>query len=213
MGLFGLFHALFGLGAVAAESISDSISDGENRAKAERFGSPTYLVNGYKMRSTKTGRDCRYQYGNHVWIVDSKTGRGIEDLTQKKIEENQIFEKEQAKAEGCVFYRYTGYDTHHKKANVYNSDLIPGWFKKERKYFNGEAYDIFEEGDLEYAPSYEKIVFRVNVPFFKEGYKSYYKDGDIYKACVVDIHGKERHLYYKLDYYKDTIDRKIKGEE
>ena len=64
MGLFGLFYVALGLGVITKDAISESISDSIQREKAEKTGRETYLVNGYRLRSTKTGRDAYMDYGS-----------------------------------------------------------------------------------------------------------------------------------------------------
>ena len=190
MGLFGLFYAAFGLGVLAKDAISDEIDDTRSREMATREGRDTYLVNGYKMRSTKTGRNAYIDRGitkyEHTYIRDMKTDQIIEDLTTRDNHINQIKEKEKAKEQGSIFYRTTEFDTSiHHIAGVYVCDTIPGYFKED--YVNvGDHYEhIYKEGDLEEPPKGLPCTRMVRVPFWRLGRKNYYDDGSIYSIDIM----------------------------
>lgn len=219
MGLFGLFYVAFGLGVITKDAISESISDSIQREKAEKTGRKTYLVNGYRLRSTKTGRDAYMDYGsgnrlNHVLVIDSKTKRIIEDVTNKENAENQIKEKEKAKAEGSVFYRTTEFDSHNRHLGIYVCDTIPGYFGKnhESQIWDGSQYhygiDTYTEGEVERISGKFQDDYRLNVPLWKLGQKTYYKDGDLREEVIPDEKRGKKPVYYDLSYYLDSIDRK-----
>lgn len=189
MSLFGLFHTIFGLGALGVNAIDESINDTRSRERAKKLDRDTYLVNGYRLRSTKTGRDAVYDRGitkyDHTYIRDRKTGQIIEDVTLKDNAKNQIKEKDKAKKQGRVFYRTTKFDTSiHHTSPVYVSDTIPGYFKPECMIVNGRHENIFSEGRLVEASKGYSYTHVVEVPFWEEGLKSYFDDGSIYTICV-----------------------------
>lgn len=207
MSLFGLFHTFFGVGLLAKEAISDSIDDTRSREKAEREGRATYLVNGHKMRSTRTGMDAYVDRGlhrgDHVVVRDLKTDKVVQDLTQEKNYRKQIEEIKKAKDNACVFYRLSKYDGHRDSCNIYVSDTIPGYFRKTTEYIDDEKYEIFEKGELVPAPSWYKISFIVETPLcnWGDGAKVYYSDGSLRSLgyTTVKPDGKQYDYCY---YYK-----------
>ena len=180
MSLFGLFHVAFGLGTLAKDAISDSIDDVRSREKAEREGRPTYSVNGYKVRSTQTGKDAYIDYGfrktDHIYVRDRKTNQIIEDITLKKNATNQLLEIKKAKENGSIFYRTTQFDSR-EQSRVYVCDTIPGYFREEMK--NGEK--LYTEGKLISAYG----GYRVDTEMFKDGEITYYNDGSVYSISAV----------------------------
>ena len=132
MGLFGLFNVAVGLGVITKDAISDSIEDSKQREKAIREGKPMYSVNGYKTMSTQTGQKCMVitDYDTyHQWIIDTKTGRKIEDLTIRKNKEDTEKSRREAHEKGEKFYRTCEFDIFPRSASmVYINDDMPGKF-------------------------------------------------------------------------------------
>ena len=209
MSWFGFFHLVFGLGVLAKDAISDDIDDTRSREKAQKDGRATYLVNGYKMRSTKTGRDAYIDSGikktDHLVVRDSKTDRIIEDLTLQINRENQIKEKQKAKDKGSIFYRTTQFDGHNRSTNVYVSDSIPGYFEQRRYENDGEVY---EEGDLVEAPDWQRRLYMVKVPIsWREGRKCYYPDGSIRSIDVTEEQQARKADIHYMKFLKDQLEK------
>lgn len=202
MSWFGLFHMVFGLGAIAKDSIQESIADTQQREAAERRGADVYYVNGYKCRSTKTGRDAYVDSGltkyDHTYIRDRKTRQIIEDVTVRDNARNQKEEKQKAKENGSIFYRTTEFDTSKiYKSGVYVSDKIPGYFRREQKEINNRFVWIFTQGELELAPESYKCIYIVRTKFWEDGQKTYFEDGSVYRECYLEENGKHGANYYK----------------
>lgn len=202
MSWFGLFHMVFGIGAVAKDAIQESIADIKQREAADHRGSDVYYVNGYKCRSTETGQDAYIDSGltkyDHTYIRDRKTKQIIEDTTIKDNAMNQIREKQKAKNKGIIFYRTTEFDTSKIYTSpVYVSDKIQGYFRKEQKNVNGEYVWIYTPGTLEIAPEWYKCTHIVKTKFWENGQKSYFEDGSIRERCIIKKNGKSGSIFYK----------------
>lgn len=202
MSWFGLFHMAFGLGAVAKDAIQESIADTQQREAAERRGADVYYVNGYKCRSTKTGRDAYVDSGltkyDHTYIRDRKTRQIIEDVTVRDNARNQEEEKRKAKESGSIFYRTTEFDTSKTyKSGVYVSDKISGYFRREQEEIDNHFVWIFTPGELELAPKSYKCLYIVRTKFLEDGQKSYFEDGSVYRECFLKKNGKRGVNYYK----------------
>lgn len=148
MGLFGLFASLIGLGAMAKDVVSDAIDDGVGREKAIHEGRSTYIAGG-KIKSTETGRQCSRTTDyltRHDWLIDTKTGERIEDITDSINRAKQREIKRLAEIDECKFYRTTRFDNNMVRSWVYVNDDMPGKFFRQSGY--GDKMK-FVEGILE----------------------------------------------------------------
>lgn len=132
MGLFGLFATAFGLGAITKDAISDSFDDDRQYEIAKKENRPWYTINGYKTMSTKTRRPALISYENgHCKIVDLKTNTVIEDVTKTDNINRELDEKADTQKMGWAFYRKCDWDVRGYKCNIWVSDRICGYFKKQ----------------------------------------------------------------------------------
>lgn len=157
MGLFGLFATLFGLGAMAKDGISDMIDDADKYQKASNAGCPWYTVNGYRTRSTQTGRDA-YRTTDfntqHVWLVDKATNRRIEDLTLYYRRQTTEKNRREAHSQGKKFYRTAEFDMNGSQScTVYVNDDMPGkyFYQESNGYEYGGGFQ-YQEGELVSKP-------------------------------------------------------------
>ena len=154
MGLFGFFATMVGLGAMTKDVISDGIDDIKSHKMAMEKGNDFYLVNGYKMRSTKTGRDCieRADYNTgHIFLCDFKTGEKIVDRTENINREKTEKNRRESKEKGWAFYRTCEFDLPGGKwSNVWISDSMPGKYFSYRRFTERERIGnvYFQEGEL-----------------------------------------------------------------
>ena len=217
MSLFGLFHVALGLGAVAKDAISDSISDSINMRKAEEASREMYYINGRSPRATKTGKPAYMDYGHskydHVCVRDLRTREVVEDVTIKMNAQRQIKIKEEAKEKGEVFYRTTEFDTSiHHLGNVYVSDSIPGYF---RPYYH-KCETMYEEGELVRSDSWAPTTYKVKSPDgWQLGHKIYYDDGSIYSEdAITPYHNPLLEAKLKFgDITKEEYDAAIEKEK
>ena len=173
MGLFGFIISIIGFGAMAKDSISDSISDSINIEKAQQDGREFYSVNGYKTRSTKTGRDASFKYDpitKHQTLIDSKTREVIEDFTVnnniKKTEEN----RRKSIEKGWKFYRTAMFDCSPLYwSDVWVNDDMPGkYFHKIDSMNNGITFyegtlkNCFSRGQKEVSYSFANNEYKPN---------------------------------------------------
>lgn len=154
MGFFGFFATMVGLGAMTKDAISDSIDDVRSRERATENGRDYYLVNGYKMRSTKTGRDCtermNYETG-HMCLYDLRTGEIVADITKSINKEKTEKNKRESKAQGRAFYRTCEFDLPcGKTSDVWVNDNMPGKYFTNIRLRNYEDFgkEVFKEGEL-----------------------------------------------------------------
>lgn len=148
MGFFGLFVSIIGLGAMTKDAISNSIFEQRSYEDSVRKGYSTFFTgNGSQRRSVKTGRLCteRMDYTtHHNWLVDSKTGEKIEDITDRINREREMEIKRKAYDKGIKFYRTTRFDCQPRyRSDVYINDDMPG------KFFDWDPInDKYKEGRL-----------------------------------------------------------------
>lgn len=135
MGFFGLFVSMIGLGAMAKDAISDSISATDNCNKAKINNEPYYFGAGSNIYSTKTGRrvERKKDYTtNREWLVEIDTGNRVEDLTTYKNNKMNNKEIAEARSKNCVFYETHEFDNEKTKSHgIYKSTLMDGYFKKD----------------------------------------------------------------------------------
>lgn len=210
MGLFGLFATLFGLGAMAKDGISDMIDDADKYQKASNAGCPWYTVNGYRTRSTQTGRDA-YRTTDfntqHVWLVDKVTDRRIEDLTLYYRRQTTEKNRKEAYSQGKKFYRTAEFDMNGSQScDIYVNDDMPGkyFYQVSNGYEYGGGFQ-YQEGELVSKPK-TLNPDRKEVKWDYANRVWYYEDGtlvtDENKMERYNAHNKEWAIKYGERFYR-----------
>lgn len=164
MGLFGLFATLFGLGAMAKDSVENYFISESEKEKAIREGKLEYYSNGkfekvYAPKGTLT-KEVKDPATGHIYDTNYKTGERLIDLTE--YHNNRIIQKErtQCSLNGTFFYRTPVFDapkgmhtramTGGETSPVYVSDKIPGYFEKRNMNIEGSwpSFNIYVKGNL-----------------------------------------------------------------
>lgn len=143
MGLLGLLISSIGICVGVKNKTSFAWDEMEKRSQAEETGSPVYTVLGRETRSTFTGNPVHYSIdNNHRVLVDSSTGKVLNDLTAEKNHLTTATNKANRSAIGSKFYRTAEYDNPRSryKSDIWVNDSIPGYFRR-----NGNEFTM---GDL-----------------------------------------------------------------
>ena len=154
MGLFGFFATLFGVGAMTKDYVGRKISAEEAKHNAEINNKPYYFTgNGSEIRSTITGRRVSHSIDTntrHDWLVDTKTGERIEDLTLRKNKEKTEQNRREAHSQGKRFYRTAMFDVPpNGKPSIYVCDDFPGQYFERHSLTNNEINEIFRIREVE----------------------------------------------------------------
>lgn len=164
MGLFGLFVSLFGLGAMGVDAYKDAMNNLDSQDRAYNNNEPYYTVvkNGkFYHYSTKTGKRCEtVVIGDKKLVIDSRTWKTIQDLTEEENEKKTNEYKLNAMYAGEKFYKTARLNRlHWHDDNVYENDYLPGrYFEKytpqpnKIPYMIGYEYvgDYYMEVEIEY---------------------------------------------------------------
>ena len=182
MGLFGLLATAIGLGAMASDSIKDSVSYDKEYAKAVKEGKDTFAVRGYKVYSTKTGNPCTSVCGsdNHIYYKDLKTGQIIEDATAKGFAEKTEKCKKESEKKGWKFYKtYEFCDRINNISDIWINDEMPGKYFKN--YSTGSGWICgFKILNIEYFVEVELKTYKTTKePGNRKNKLEYYPDGTI----------------------------------
>lgn len=220
MGLFGIFATTIGLGAMAKTAISDSIATEKSYNRAIANGNLTYTSFGSKVRtcSTKTGKPCRMVWGTErTYLVDSKTGEVIEDVTTLRNNKNTEKARNEARANGCVFYRACDLDTDRKQSDAYKCEIMDGYFCKISGHTADDRVDVYIKGELKDWDGKKTV----NINGSRKSDK-YFSDGEPYSLTGRNKRQSEhqrnvaKKCHYKVyDYYDETLifDHGYRGTE
>ena len=131
MGLFGLLASLFGLGAMGADAVKNTMAnvDAQDRAyKNKELYSVEYRGGRIRTYSTETGRECDTKVENgHKILYDKRTGMMIYDYTAEENERKTREAKTEARKNGCRFYKTYEFNMMHwTNNNIYANDDMPG---------------------------------------------------------------------------------------
>jgi len=176
MGLWGLFTAIVGVGAIAKQSIEEEVENTNRYYNAKAKGDPIYYGMYGKTFSSRTGKQCYLKEDpvtRHQWVIDLRTKQRIEDYTAYQNSVKTERNRNEAHSRGEKFYRTAEFDRQPLWwSDVYVNDDMPG------RYFDRYG-DHFIEGELRNVSTLETNQRkRVSVPNYKIEYG---RDGKIIK--------------------------------